>query len=274
MLSFIHLSDLHIRKKIRKSENQNLKKIIAYINNRHGSDNEKPIILITGDIVHNGCKKEYENAVEMLSEFRNANFELLVCPGNHDYGLRGNFYTENAQARYLTHIHGTLLGNDKARNELIEIEELFPVVTPYHDSKVVFFGLDSIESIENMPLHFAMGCIGKDQRSELIGKLTNSAFSNYAKIVYFHHHLYCDDPGHLMLDASKVNEILKYNGADVICCGHEHESLEIKTDFFPVYASGKTTKRNKEKNNKFQYRMIKVEPGKDPVAELVEFDLD
>ncbi|MCP4374484.1 MAG: hypothetical protein GY797_41235 [Deltaproteobacteria bacterium] len=108
MLRFIHISDLHLQKNDKKEENENLNNLVRYITDEYKSSSDKPLILITGDIVQNGKQEEYDNAVRLLKPL-NSNFDILVCPGNHDYGPAGNIYTEGAQARYLTEIHGKLL---------------------------------------------------------------------------------------------------------------------------------------------------------------------
>ncbi len=53
-------------------------------------DNEwkgnKPIIMITGDVVNDGAENQYKDAKDYLDELHGAGFNLRLIPGNHDYG--------------------------------------------------------------------------------------------------------------------------------------------------------------------------------------------
>ena len=57
MAKFIQLSDLHIRKSDGKDENDSCGKIVEYIVNKYKDD--KPVVLLTGNIVDDGRSEQY-----------------------------------------------------------------------------------------------------------------------------------------------------------------------------------------------------------------------
>jgi 3',5'-cyclic AMP phosphodiesterase CpdA len=82
----LHLSDLHVGKS--KSESRNLKRIVKKV--IESFSKFKLTILLTGDIVDDGQKKQYKEAKKILKPlFDNPNFNVWPVPGNHDYGWNG-----------------------------------------------------------------------------------------------------------------------------------------------------------------------------------------
>ncbi|MBW1759685.1 MAG: metallophosphoesterase, partial [Deltaproteobacteria bacterium] len=144
MIKFIHLSDLHIHGSNMKEDNVNTIKIIDYIIGRYADYNkeEKPVVLITGDITDDGKKNQYKNAVKILGPLVNERFEVLACPGNHDYGPAGNIYTEKSQQLFQDYILGELLNIKKAGDSSVTMEDLYPMQKS--SEEVLFIGLDSV----------------------------------------------------------------------------------------------------------------------------------
>lgn len=267
MTKFIQLSDLHIHKNNDKSDNVNCNIVVEYIVNKYTSD--KPIVLLTGDIVDDGDKQQYKNAVEILKPLKENGFTLLACPGNHDYGHFGNVYTEESQALFQEYILCKLIDNPDARKPNTEMEDLFPMLTEVGD--VLFIGLDSVVGAEDEFMHFASGEVGKKQRKNLKTILKNKP-SGKKIVTYFHHHPF--DRRYVMEldDAKKVMRILADN-IDVLCFGHDHKS-EIWSSHHNIdwiMASSKSTERNK--NYKFQYREIMID-GDDNNVSMVTFKRD
>ncbi len=82
----LQLSDLHVGKS--KSETKNLKRIVEKVIKLYQKD--KLTILITGDIVDDGQKKQYKEAKKILKPLVDIeNFNIWPTPGNHDYGWNG-----------------------------------------------------------------------------------------------------------------------------------------------------------------------------------------
>lgn len=76
MVKFIQLSDLHIHKDNDKEDNLDCMKVVGYIINRYSVD--KPIVLLTGDIVDDGAKDQYKNAVKILQLLVDNGFTVLA----------------------------------------------------------------------------------------------------------------------------------------------------------------------------------------------------
>lgn len=264
MARFIQISDLHVHER-KKVENINCEKLVHFIISKYGMQAEdKPVILITGDIVDDGKKKQYQNAVKLLKPFVEEGFTVLPAPGNHDYGPCGNFYREKSQAYFQKYILKELLGYAPAGDPDKTMEDLFPMVTQIGD--VVFIGLDSVVGKEDVALHFASGQVGKEQREQLIGILKDPDIVFGRKIlVYFHHHPFYRDIGLEMDDAKQVLRILA-NKAHFVCFGHKHKSktwtAESNIDW--ILASGKSTEL--DPNHKFQFREVRIDGENSEVA--------
>jgi predicted MPP superfamily phosphohydrolase len=153
MLNFIHLSDLHISKNNKNSENRNTIKIVDHLCNKYKDYGKNLVVIITGDIVDDGKESQYKNAVEILTPLANM-FTVLACPGNHDYGPCGNFYTEKSQAMFQKYILDKLLNIPDAKDANIKMEDLYPMVNQL--SNVLFVGIDSVVDNEDEFAHFEM----------------------------------------------------------------------------------------------------------------------
>ncbi|MCP4622041.1 MAG: hypothetical protein GY850_00735 [bacterium] len=65
MVRFVHISDLHIRGR-KKTESINCEKLIQFIISKYSMQGEpKPVVLVTGDIVDDGKKRQYRSAVKL-----------------------------------------------------------------------------------------------------------------------------------------------------------------------------------------------------------------
>lgn len=140
MPRFVQLSDLHVHGK-KKLENINCEKIIRFITRKYGGPAaDKPVDLITGDIVDDGKARQYRSAVKRLKPLVDEGFTVLPAPGNHGYGPCGNFYEEESQADFLNFMLAELIGYTPAQAPGARMEDLFPMVTPIKDA--VFSGLE------------------------------------------------------------------------------------------------------------------------------------
>ncbi len=264
MTRFIQLSDLHIRGK-KKRENINCEKLVRFIISKYAGDGpNKPVVLITGDIVDDGKAKQYRSAVKLLKPLVEEGFTVLPAPGNHDYGPCGNFYTEESQADFQKYMLVELIDHAPAKKPGAKMEKLFPMVTTVGD--VVFIGLDSVVGNEDAAMHFASGEVGPEQREKLIEIMgdPNIVFGKRI-VVYFHHHPFYHAVGLEMEDARQVLRILA-NKAHFVCFGHKHKSKvwSAENNIEWILASGKTTEHNAD--HKFQFREVRIAPDSNEVS--------
>lgn len=265
MTTFIHISDLHIHQRNTHPDNINAIKLVDYIIQRYQG---KPlVVLITGDITDDGCKKQYKNAYQILLPLVQAGFTLLPAPGNHDYGYKGNIYTEISQQYFQDHLLAKLLNNPSAQQKNIKMEQLFPMVTEHSDT--IFIGLDSVVGNENELLHFASGEIGALQRERLNNILCDFKGSDKAIVVYFHHHPF-DRQWVMEMDDAKQLLSMLASRVDIVCFGHDHKSQpyndRLGIDW--MLASGKSTKPTSQ--DKLQFREISMTKNESAVS-LISF---
>jgi 3',5'-cyclic AMP phosphodiesterase CpdA len=271
MPRFVQLSDLHIHGK-KKLENINCEKIVRFITRKYGGPAaDKPVVLITGDIVDDGKTRQYRRAVKLLKPLVDEGFTILPVPGNHDYGPCGNFYEEASQADFLKFMLAELIGYAPAQAPGARMEDLFPMVTPVGDA--VYIGLDSVVGKEDTALHFASGQVGKAQRQKLIEILSDpSVVLGKRIVVYFHHHPFYRQIGLEMDDAKKVLRILA-GKAHYVCFGHKHQSevWSAENNIEWILASGKTTAPNP--NQQFQFREVQIDPHSSAVT-MITFNAE
>jgi len=257
MIKFIHLSDLHISKRMSKDNNVYCKRIVKFLCERYKT--KKPYVLITGDITDDGRKSQYKNVVKVLSPLKNAGFKMLACPGNHDYGTWGVIYKKKSQEYFKRYILCQLLGYPD-NISLREDENCFyPHVTQTKDKKAVFIGVDSVlGNLNDELVHLASGEVGRRQRAKLIDILLDDTYKDKQKVVYFHHHLFDLSRVTEMDDAKKVFAILN-SRSDVVCFGHDHHSKawSARDNIDWILASGKSTEKNK--HHKFQFREVSMD---------------
>lgn len=224
MTQFIlHLSDLHVGRSAKEGENLNL--IVEKIINRWANENNKPVILITGDLVDDGEEKQFIEARQILNPIYAKGFTVLPVPGNHDYGWNGN----HAKAKRFKHF----------KNAFFPFEYV-----GYPFSKEIgghlFIGLNSMKAEEGFfDGLLADGELGGRQIDDTTGILKKTLARNpYQKvIIYLHHHpfLFPDDSiletigekiGHWLKDGDDfMNKIMKRT--DILLFGHEHRHIDF-----------------------------------------------
>jgi 3',5'-cyclic AMP phosphodiesterase CpdA len=213
-VKLLHLSDLHIR--THAEDNKQATALMTYI----GQHYPEHTLVITGDITDDGNREQYEYADRLLEPFAG---RIYFCPGNHDYGKAGNFYSPERAARFDEYISrrfnqgGTFKGKSK------------PVVNLIREgnTRVMLIALDSnLETIE--PFDFSCGEIGKYQLKELDTILSSSAGSGAVKVVFFHHHLLMHNNPFMELTDAKALARVIYGRVDLVLFGHKHEMKEWK----------------------------------------------
>jgi DNA repair exonuclease SbcCD nuclease subunit len=90
-MKFLHISDLHLHRHER--DNGNAMTMFQFIK-QHYPDHK---LIVTGNITDDGHEKQYNRAYEALKPFTG---NVFICPGNHDFGAAGNFYSRERGERF------------------------------------------------------------------------------------------------------------------------------------------------------------------------------
>ncbi len=280
-MKFIHLSDLHIHSTRNTEETVYAFALVQGIIAKYKDSDDKPWIVITGDIVEDATEKQYVRAVEILFILKDKGFTLLIQPGNHDYGLKGNIYGEIGQARFQKYILAGLLKDTDAATDGLYMEDLYPRVIE-HEEGIVFIELDSMQAIENKLAHFARGRISKKQLVILSDQIEIAKNNGKKIVVCMHHHPFyrgeLAKPFMAMENAEELMSILK-GKIDILCFGHKHISnvwsYDANRDMdgysqkyrIPwIIASGKSTEKTRD--GKLYFREIEINEDTINVSEV------
>lgn len=255
-MRILHISDLHIGKEETDvDEWRQAEKLVRLIKRHWGNDADKPLVLITGDIVDDGREVEYIEARRILAPLHRAGFQVAPLPGNHDYGLNGAYAQEKRFKLFKKYLMG------------IETRVTYPDV-PYADDDVSVITLNSMKSETGFwDGLLADGELGNDQLDELgelITTLREERRKNHKIVVAVHHHpfLFPDDPlfaqakewfGHRLKDGADFLRLIG-GRVDALLFGHEHRHVDFSEPFdghvfteefgIPcILASGKSTNR-------------------------------
>ncbi|MCP4261612.1 MAG: metallophosphoesterase [Planctomycetes bacterium] len=238
----IHLSDLHIGNWVefpqKTIEEDHLKKWVQHIGESYQSD-PKPIILITGDLIHDGDPKQYRDAKSLLMPLIESGFIVWPIPGNHDYGRLGN----HAKKGRFKYFKGTFFGRDNPHypHENVTYPQIKQI------KKIGGHWLIGLNSMKG-ELGFtdkwlADGELGEKQLRNTIGvlkdlnKRTPEEKEKEKVILFLHHHPFIfphhnflkkgiEKIGHYLKDGEEFME--KITGlVDILLFGHEHEHINF-----------------------------------------------
>ena len=228
-MKILHVSDLHIgREGNRLVEWRQAERLVRNIKAAWGSDADKPLVLITGDIVDDGREVEFIEARRILEPLRTAGFQVAPLPGNHDYGWNGAYAEEKRFKLFKRYLLG------------IETRVTYPDV-PYADERVTLITLNSMRAETGFwDGLLADGELGSRQLSELAELLTTLRAErpkSHKIVVALHHHpfLFPDDPlfekarewlGHRLKDGAELMRLLT-GRIDALLFGHEHRHLDF-----------------------------------------------
>jgi 3',5'-cyclic AMP phosphodiesterase CpdA len=248
MKKIIHLTDLHIGY---KHCTGNLDKIIANIKKKCRPADEY-VIVITGDMTdkplagdRRASEDDYFEAAKRVRDLKANGFDVLVVPGNHDYG-----HGISQVKEYVPLFKKVFYGDEKAT---------YPRKNIIGD--IAFIGLDSMEgemrpqgiiSSDEKDSIFAAGCIGHEQRAAFADMLASDQDVIHAKkrVLYFHHRPFLFlAVGMLLQDRRELKEILIKNGTiDLLLFGHRHKSKEFhgRWDIPRIYDGGTSTWKDKK----------------------------
>ena len=207
-MKFIHISDLHIHRF--DADNTDVVATLKYIENHYPQHN----LIVTGDITDDGHEEQFEQAFKYLEPFKD---RIFICPGNHDFGALGNFYSQERAERF-----DAMLATPMKQGGTFTGDQT-PVVNLLRegDLKVMLIALDTNLETEH-PFDFACGEVGERQIGFLKTVLRDPSSRDYKKILFFHHHPFIHhDPFMELTDARELMRAI-YNWVDVVLFGHKH----------------------------------------------------
>ncbi len=241
-MKIIHLSDLHIGQSDNIDKCRQITDWILENRNIHRSE----LVIISGDLVDDGQKWQFEQALGFISRLREKGFTVLVAPGNHDYGPDGYRESSTSQQDF---------------RELISGVKEYPAVFLIGGQAIVL--LDSMaEEMQNIDIWGAQGHLGKDQLQKLDSLLDeldkNQAVDNVVLVMHHHPFDYLFYHG-LRDDADLKGVIARRRNApprvNVLLFGHKHierrfnDPDDNKEKLFGIdliYASGQTVERKSD----------------------------
>ena len=231
-MRILHISDLHIGKEADVDRWKKAEKIVRETIREWGSDDDKPLVLITGDVVDDGTEIEFIEARRILRPLHRAGFQVAPLPGNHDYGWNG----AHAEEKRFKLFKKYLLG--------IESRVTYPDV-PYADDDVTLITLNSMYAEtgfwDGLLADGELGSRQIDELGELITTLRDERKKTHRIVVALHHHpfLFPDDPllkkikervGHRLKDGDDLMKILA-GRIDALLFGHEHRHVDFSEPF-------------------------------------------
>lgn len=228
MKKIIHLSDVHIGWRDLGDRFQCLLGNLMFLK-RPPKDY---VIVITGDIVDNAFdESNFAQARLHIERLTTRGYQVLVAPGNHDYGM-GSL----ADKKYVQIFKQTFFGDPNVTYPKVDIV----------DGEMAFMALDSMA--EELHWHdrlFAEGELGETQLVRLEKILRSEEVKNCKKrIVYLHHHPFDPLPFHQLKDSDRLGEILEGSrNVDALLYGHNHQG-KIRNGVWGIprcYDAGSTT---------------------------------
>ncbi len=248
MLSFLHLSDLHITTDDADSQFDRDLKVREALLNDLGKEGRSDFdaILVTGDVAYHGRAEEFGRAKQWLEEVRtktNSNPEaLFVVPGNHDVNQaivskHSSLWDLHEKLRNTKMSHEERMENlqaklkDKTIDFLAALVEYRAFAQEYGCATnckelawLQFLSNDKTledgTAIRFHGLNSAMLSDGADVKANLLlGDFQFSQFNSdprYVNVVLCHH------PHGWLMDDNKVNDFFRTQ-AHIVLCGHEHD---------------------------------------------------
>ena len=205
MKKIVHLSDLHVGfKGCHKNLQIVIQAMIDYL-----KPNNDYVVVVTGDLVENAKVETFQIVDEELQKLRDMGFDVLVVPGNHDYGKWGII----GRRKWVKIFKQVFFKNPNIN---------YPIKTIIDD--VAFIGLDSMEAELNWYDRLGSdGEIGRKQIYKLNEFLTqdNDVLNCSKKVVYMHHHAY-NPFRHLVLKDANDLKIVIEGKVDALLFGHNH----------------------------------------------------
>lgn len=223
MQAILHVSDLHIGQDDQTTEAA--AEVMRAIPARFGTS-DKPLVIITGDLTHDGEPEQYAVAKDLVDGVRGHGFEVICLPGNHDYGPAGS----HAQARRFTSFKEAFYPlRHVAYPDVFVMENWAVLALDSMKAETGFF--DGL---------LADGELGSKQIRDLatfLKRLQPMRASGMKVVVALHHHPFMyPDQGlvraaaewatHWLKDGAKLMKELR-DQTDVLLFGHEHYHIDL-----------------------------------------------
>jgi len=231
-MRILHISDLHIGKETDVDRWKQAEKLVRKIVGEWGDGDDKPLVLITGDVVDDGTEVEFIEARRILRPLHRAGFQVAPLPGNHDYGWNGAHALEKKFKLFKKYLLG------------IETRVTYPDV-PYTDKDVTLITLNSMLAEtgfwDGLLADGELGSRQLEDLDELITTLRDERKKSHKIVVALHHHpfLFPDDPllkkvkervGHRLKDGDDLMKVLS-GRIDALLFGHEHRHVDFSEPF-------------------------------------------
>ncbi|MFC2157512.1 metallophosphoesterase family protein [Acidobacteriota bacterium] len=217
MLEIFHISDLHIGKHTRL-----VQKLLDKIQEKFKiGEQEHRYLIVTGDIVQDGTKRQFVRALKALLPFKG---KVMIVPGNHDYGVLGFMYSDH-RAKNFDSLLTRGVGID---HEFFPNIPFLRLLEDGNGSRLLLIGLNSCSQTKSL-LDIAKGEIGEGQLESLDKLLVDPNYSEIPTIVFLHHipHRRAHGIGMSLKDYKKLMAVLK-DRVEALIFGHEGDFDEIK----------------------------------------------
>jgi len=231
-MKFVHISDLHVGE--HGTRDALVEKLIDKIVRHYAREREKPLVLITGDFVHDGKQEQFNQADKLLFKLHNAGFQMLMCPGNHDYGETGladDFQARQRYTRFAMKLTTRKSDPDSGVQNIRDGQWNYPIVNKYDND--YFIGLDTMQGVFRLSWYYrfwagftAAGWLGQSQLTKLesIMATIRRKNENANIILYMHHHPFNFNFRFRVMqlhDRLRLHKIIK-NKVSILLFGHNH----------------------------------------------------
>jgi 3',5'-cyclic AMP phosphodiesterase CpdA len=161
------------------------------------------MIVCTGDITDDGTEVQYANALKLLTPFSG---RIILVPGNHDYGVAGNFYNKACVKRF------------KCLQELVSFPQ-----DEFYDLRIL--RIDSNLRTTN-PFDFARGEVGFWNRRKIKQFGLQCKRDKKVSLVALHHTPFEE---HWALELKDKKEFIRAceGYVDHVLVGHEHKERVV-----------------------------------------------
>lgn len=223
-MKIIHISDLHYG-----ATGNRVTKLVDKIISHYAGIVQKPLIINSGDLVEDGKKSQMNSCKKLMQKLKDAGFEMLICPGNHDLKkFHSSIPIIRGLKRFDSYFRSLLPKETNFYGENDSNLRDYPLVNQF--GHYFFVGLNSNERRKGPG---AKGELGSVQRQELKEALDDIyEIDTEAKIIiYLHHYPFkfklelpgpFDEDNMRLVDKKKFLKLIK-NRVHGLFFGHVHK---------------------------------------------------